>query len=177
MKKLLRNIIIAILIFLGSTLIILSNQIGGFRLFIVSSASMEPALPTGALILTKYINPNALQVGDVITFLPPQQNSEFVTHRITKADHKTNPLTFRTKGDSNNNEDPWILAGGAVVGEVIYTFPYLGYIFSFIQSPTGIIFFILLPAVYIIIDELLTIKQTITEYRKKKTVVKETTNH
>lgn len=138
---------------------------------------MEPTIPTGALILTKYINPNDLQPGEIITFLPPQQNSEFVTHRITKADHKTDPSMFRTKGDNNSNEDLWILAAGAVVGKVIYTLAYLGFILSFIQSPIGIIFFILLPAVYIIIDELMTIKQTITEYRKKKTVVKETTNH
>ena len=144
----------------------LSNQIHGFRSFVVTSASMEPTIPTGALLITQYTQPNTLQKDDIITFLPPIHSPEFVTHRITKAAHEKNLSTFKTKGDNNPNEDTWNLAGGAIVGKVIVTIPLLGYIFSFTQSPLGIIFFVLLPAVYIIIDELITIFELIKNKAK-----------
>lgn len=142
-------------------LFFLSNQFGGFRLFIVSSASMEPAIPTGSLLLTRYINPKELQIGDIITFIPPINNTEFVTHRITTTTHQENLSTFITKGDNNPNEDLWILAGGGIVGKVIFAIPLLGYFFSFTQSKIGIIFLILLPAVYIIVDEITKITKLI----------------
>lgn len=137
---------------------------------------MEPTVKTGSLILTKYTNPKELQKGDIITFLPPEQNAEFITHRITKADHQKNLSTFRTKGDNNANEDLWRLAGGAVIGKVIYTIPYLGFPLSFVKSQVGIILFILFPAVYIIITEVMTIGQTIRKH-KKKTEPQETASH
>ena len=168
MKRKLKHTIIGILLIMGGVFFILSYQIGGFRAFIVSSSSMEPAIPTGSLLITQYASPHTLQRGDTITFLPPTKEKEFVTHRIIKAYHQKDLSTFVTKGDNNNNEDPWKLAGGAIVGKVMVTIPYLGYLFSFTQSKLGIFFFILLPAVYIIIDELYSVMKTVREHRATK---------
>ena len=154
MKKIIKGSLVVVILFFGCILLILSNQIGGFRAFIVSSASMEPSIPTGSLVLTRYTHPSQLQKSDVITFIPPIQNRSFVTHRITHLTNQQDVVTLKTKGDNNKAEDAWILAGGAVVGKVITILPIMGYFFSFTQSKLGILFFILLPAVFIILGEL-----------------------
>jgi signal peptidase I len=169
MKIILRNILIAFLLIAGGTFFILENQIGGLRAFIVSSSSMEPRIGTGSLIVTHYIHPTQLQKEDTITFIAPTKDREFVTHRITSASHKQNLSIFKTKGDNNTSEDTWTLAGGAVVGKVIVTIPYVGFIVSFIKSKIGILLLILLPALYIIVDELFTIANIIKHHKSKRT--------
>ena len=170
MKKIIRNSLIGLLLIFGGFFLILESQIGGFRLFIITSASMEPAIDTGSLILTHYTHPTKLQRGDTITFTAPTKEREFVTHRITSVSHQQNLSIFKTKGDNNKNEDSWTLAGGAIVGKVITDIPYLGFLFSFMQSKIAILLFILLPAVYIIIDEISIIIATIKAHKKKKSV-------
>jgi hypothetical protein len=64
---------------------------------------------------------------------------------------------LKTKGDNNKNVDTWNLAGGGVVGKMFYSIPYLGYLLSFSQTKIGILLFILLPATYIILDEILKV--------------------
>jgi hypothetical protein len=49
------------------------------------------------------------------------------------------------------------LAGGGVVGKVMLTIPYLGYFLSFTQTKLGIVFFILIPALWILYDEIQSI--------------------
>lgn len=167
MKNILKGLAIFFVLFVGFIFFALNNQIGGWRAFIVSSASMQPAIQTGALVITHYVHPTHLQINDVVTFIPPIKNREFVTHRITKVIKTKNLTTFKTKGDNNNYEDSWIIAGGGVVGKVIYTIPYLGYLFSFSQTKLGILFFILLPASYIILGEITTIISLIKKKRPK----------
>lgn len=167
MKIIIKNCLIVFLVLAGSILLILENQIGGFRAFVVTSGSMEPAIATGSLVITQYTYPHQLRPQDIITFIPPTKERAFVTHRIVKATPQETLATFITKGDNNKNEDPWVLAGGAVVGKVLYIVPYVGYGISFIQSKLGLILFILLPAVYIIINEIGKIISTIKSHKEK----------
>lgn len=171
MKTIIRNCLVCFLLLIGMIFLALENQIGGFRTFIVSSSSMEPTIDTGSLIITRYVHPHTLQRGDTITFIPPTRDREFVTHRIIGKYDEKNLFTFKTKGDNNKNEDPWILAEGGIVGKVFYSMPHLGFLLSFIKSKIGIIFLVLLPAVYIIIDELLTIMRTIKTHKKNTTSI------
>jgi signal peptidase I len=168
MKIILRNILIGFLLIAGTSFFILGNQFGGFRAFIVSSSSMEPTIATGSLIVTQYIHPTQLQKEDMITFIAPTKDREFVTHRITSVSHQQNLSIFKTKGDNNKSEDAWMLAGGAVVGKVFVTIPYLGFFVAFIKSKIGILLFILLPALYIVVDEIFTLANTIKHHKSKK---------
>lgn len=156
-KNIIKSILIVLVVICGLFFFSLSNQLGGWRGFVVSSASMDPTLTTGSLVLTKAIQPMQLKSGDIITFISPTKDRQFITHRISKLVQKEKPISFKTKGDNNNNEDNWILAGGGVVGKVMVTVPYLGYLLSFSQTKLGIILFILLPALWILYDELLVI--------------------
>lgn len=161
MKIIVKLIVIIFVITVGLILFILENKIAGWRAFIVSSGSMEPNIKTGSLLITNYLKPNNLVKGDIITFIPPIKQREFVTHRISEISQKESVVIIKTKGDNNKTLDPWILAGGGVVGKVFLTIPSLGYLFSFAQTKIGILLLVLLPAMYIIVGEIYNIIYTL----------------
>lgn len=165
MKNFIKSFLVVLVIFLGLFFHLLSNQVGGWRGFVVQSASMEPTIMTGSLVLTQTTHPSQLQEGDIITFIKPDKGREFITHRISESTHEETLSTFKTKGDNNSNEDNWVLAGGGVVGKVAYTIPYMGYALSFSQSKIGIVLLILIPALWIIYDE---IGNMLAALRRKK---------
>ena len=167
MKSLIKFFAIFFIIAIGIIFFALSNQIGGWKMLIVSSGSMEPTIHTGSLIVSQYKHPSTLQKNDIITFIPPTKQREFVTHRITQITKTNNLTTIKTKGDKNHQDDNWVLAGGSVVGKVIFTIPYAGYIFSFTQTKIGIALFILLPTIYLIINEITYSIELIKQHRKK----------
>ncbi len=165
MKKTLKNLAIIFVIFVGFIIFALSNKVGGFRGFIVSSGSMEPAIGVGSLIITESIRPNTLRKNDVITFTAPIREHEIVTHRIQNIIQKENLTVIKTKGDHNNNVDNWVLAGGGVIGKVLYTIPFLGFLFAFFQTKAGLILFVILPSIYILYSELSLIYKLIKNRR------------
>ena len=52
----------------------------------IVSGSMEPAIPTGSVVYDEVVPVEDLEVGDVITFVPPPEYgiAEPVTHRIVE---------------------------------------------------------------------------------------------
>lgn len=174
MKNIAKSLTIIFVLLLGGLLFLLSNHIGGFRGFTVMSASMEPAIPTGALVITQQILPKQLQSGDIITFLRPDNTKEFITHRISKTQQHEQITTIKTKGDNNKTQDKWTVAGGSVIGRVIVTIPYAGYILSFSQTKIGIALFILIPAFFILLDELNNIINLFTRKDKSGSIAAET---
>ena len=110
----------------------------GLRPFAVLSGSMEPQYHVGSLVYVKETDAAALAVGDVITFM--MDESTVVTHRITEiVTDETDPetLRFRTKGDGNDTEDGSLVHYKNVLGRVVFTLPYMGYVSNFIQNPPG----------------------------------------
>lgn len=90
-----------------------------FCAYVVLSGSMEPAIPTGSVVVVdgrkKERNP-----GDVITY---RRGSMVVTHRIAEKKKEG----YCTKGDSNEEEDAGIVPEGQVIGNVVAVLPWIGY--------------------------------------------------
>lgn len=107
----------------------------------VLTGSMSPAIEPGDLIIAKTADTDSLREGDIITFRA--SGSTLVTHRIIG----TNPDgSFITKGDANNVEDLDLYANSQnIIGKYVLRIPKGGYIAKFIQSPIGMILFILIP--------------------------------
>ena len=88
------------------------------------------------MIFVHITEPEAINVGDVITFNPSQDSDAYLTHRVTEKLENfegTGVTCFRTQGDANNAEDSFLIDGGRVVGVVQFGIPALGYIVRFIQ--------------------------------------------
>ncbi len=167
MRRIVKTLAIIFIVIFGISLFVLSNHIAGWRAFVVLSSSMEPTFNTGSLVVTQKIHPTNLKKGDIITFINPTNIKEFVTHRIVNVKNNGSVVAIKTKGDNNNSEDPWVLAGGGVVGKVVYTIPYLGYVMSFARTKIAIALFILIPAIYIIFDEINNIIKLFKNRKKK----------
>jgi signal peptidase len=92
----------------------------------VLTGSMSPAIPAGSLIVIRSVDPRRIAVGDAVTF-HPRSNDALVTHRVV--DSVSGPdrtLSFRTRGDANSGDDPYLVPAAAIVGKVMYQVPYLG---------------------------------------------------
>ena len=88
---------------------------------------MEPTISTGSLILVDTDVSLQLHMEDIVTFT--KQNS-IITHRIVR---RINDQKYITKGDANNSDDPTPLYKSQIIGKVILTIPYIGYIVLFIR--------------------------------------------
>lgn len=137
----------------------------GVTSMIVLSGSMSGDAPdhieVGDLIITKSVDPEALKVGDVITYM--EQGTTAVTHRIIGINDDG---SFKTKGDANNAEDREPVLPERIVGKYIFRIPKLGDIAMFAQTPFGMMVFIGIPLLaYILLDMAVRLKQN---KRKKK---------
>lgn len=109
----------------------------GYKPFIVMSGSMEPVVMTGDLIITRQVQPNTLDAGDVIAYRYGQ--SSVVTHRIEQVTEVDGQRAFMTKGDANNVEDNVMPTEDLVEGQLQWVIPGMGHAAMFLQTPMGLL--------------------------------------
>ena len=129
----LSGIILLVLAVLAGLLII--PKLMGYEEMAVLTGSMEPNYPVGSLIFVKEIDPDQLEVGDVITYR--LDSDTVVTHRIVEIDKEAQVIT--TKGDANSSNDGSPVPYSEIVGKAHFKIPYLGYVSMNIKTPKGII--------------------------------------
>lgn len=91
-----------------------------------------------------------------------------VTHRITKKNIDNNITTFVTKGDANDDDDMEDVAKSFIIGKTFVHIPYLGYAVNFAKTKQGLILIIIIPAVIIVYEEILKIKDEINRILREK---------
>lgn len=138
-----------------------------FKPFVVISGSMRPTIPEGSVAFVNRQSDEA-KVGDIITFMRPDNTQENVTHRVEGVEEKEGKIFYKTKGDANNASDAWRVKREAVWGTVMFHVPWLGYLISFTRTKPGVLLIVVLPLIVIAIDELRVIFQEINKIRKKK---------
>lgn len=105
---------------------------GGFRLYIVHTGSMTPALNPGDVVVDRPAS--TLRRGEIVTFQHSFATTDVVTHRITRVEHGL----IHTKGDANRTADVWEIRPSQVRGSVVHRIPYLGYVLVFLKQPAGV---------------------------------------
>jgi signal peptidase len=136
---------------------------GNYKIFVVQSGSMAPAIKMGSLVIVKPAND--YKIGDVITFGPYSKTKAPTTHRIYDIKVVNGQPVYITKGDANNAPDTREVTKRDILGKVLFSIPYLGYAVAFAKKPLGFALIVIVPAVIIIIDE---IKNIYNEIKKKK---------
>lgn len=139
---------------------------GNIEVKIVQSGSMEPAISTGALTIIRPIANYA--VGDVITFGPDTKTRVPTTHRIVASEVLNGTTYYTTKGDANEDPDPRQVAQSAVIGKVLFSIPYLGFLLDFAKKPIGFALLIGVPAAIIIFDEVGKIWNEVRATKRKE---------
>ena len=135
-------------------LVLLMPTVFSGHLAIVRSSSMEPAIPAGALALMLPVDPEKVEVGDVIVFTPWNDPDVTVSHRVINKFYDDGELYFATKGDATEEADPDAVSAQNVQGKVVFDIPYLGfaanYMYDYVQSWWGLIVFVALPAMLLV---------------------------
>jgi len=89
---------------------------------------MNPTINRGDLVFID-INNHEITKGDIIAFT---YGDKIIVHRVYRIDEHT--FTILTKGDANQNIDPWIVTDENYVGKYVFSIPLLGYPSIFLSS-------------------------------------------
>jgi signal peptidase len=163
--SLLVNVAVALAL-VGVILFFILPRVLHWDMQVVLSGSMEPAMPVGSVVLVRPVDPEAVAVGDIITFRQ-QGSPDFVTHRVVEVLDEES-LSFRTKGDANEEPDTSLVPADALRGRVWATIPYLGYVAQHARQPWGFLLFVGVPGSLIIAGELFHIFTTLRRGRQAK---------
>ena len=126
-------------------------SIGGHFPMIVLTDSMLPLISSGDLIFCVTVEPEDVEVGDVISFFDPMgSGTAVVTHRVLEIMEKDGQLSFRTKGDNNNAEDQVAVPEKNLVGLYKSRIPGAGNIAMFMQTTAGLIVCVVLPIILLV---------------------------
>ncbi len=127
----------------------------GYKLYIIRTDSMSATdFNAGDLILVREVDPQTLQVGDIISFssVDPDSFGETITHKIRKltADAQGNP-GFVTYGTTTDTDDTSVVTYPYVLGKYAGRIPGAGKFFVFLKTTPGYICCILLPFLLLIL--------------------------
>ena len=123
----------------------------GFTAQTVLTSSMESVYPKGALVVSHRTDPNALEIGDDITFMASETTT--ITHRIigiveNYAD--TGQRAFQTQGVMNQAPDSQLVPAVNVVGKVVFHSHAAGKAVDFLKGTWPLLlFFLVLLAVLV----------------------------
>ena len=162
-KKILKVILIltGIIIIVFNVILIYKAQINkeempdflGYTPYMIISGSMEPKIPVNSIIVTKKVDKDKIEVGDIVSYIPKNSNI-IVTHRVVKMTYlptENTEILYEMKGDNNKYSDEFLISFSQIKGKYIFTIPILGNIVSLAKTPQGIvILFACMIAAYVV---------------------------
>jgi signal peptidase len=98
----------------------------------VLTKSMEPVLSPGDVVVMEPPDPDGLNVGDIVSYMPdPSLDFGYrgvtTTHRIISLVRQDGRVTkIGIKGDANPLPDPFMASPDQIRGRLLYTVPYVG---------------------------------------------------
>lgn len=132
-----------------------------FSVYTIVSQSMEPTISVYDVIInTKIDDIEDVKINDVITFISTSNITYgmTITHRVVGTKKMDNGETcLITRGDNNTQEDIACVAKSNIIGVTKAVIPGLGKVQFFLSSSLGWVLLIILPALYIIIKDVIKI--------------------
>jgi signal peptidase len=122
----------------------------GLTFHAIVGSSMEPTIKLGSVVGLVRIQPQNIQVDDVIAFRVDESDIP-VTHRVIERLEQDGRIYFRTKGDNNEDPDSWLVKPDNVLGEVVLAIPYIGRTTEAIREPLGFLLLIGFPATMVVV--------------------------
>ncbi|MDF2865386.1 MAG: signal peptidase [Clostridia bacterium] len=118
----------------------------GLKVFSVSTASMDPKLKVGDVIIVKKTDYNKIKVGDVISYLGMTRDfkDKIITHQVEQIITENDRYIYYTKGIANSVIDP-IVYQEQVYGVVVYKIFTISIISRLMKNIFGFIFIIIVP--------------------------------
>lgn len=137
------------------------NYTAPFGLYTIISGSMEPNIHVyDVIVATEVKDLSQIKVGDIITFISTWDLNygATVTHRVVSVSKTENgEFQFTTQGDANKSADGAFVTGANLVGKVMFRIPQLGRVQFFLATKMGWFIVVFIPALGIIIHDLIKI--------------------
>lgn len=137
--------------------------------YVVTSGSMAPTVPAGAIVFVRPINPFDVKKNDIITFTSPNDATLTILHRVVDVSRERGQVIFETKGDNNDSKDSWLVPSFLVLGRAFFSVPFAGFAASFMKTPLGFAVLIGIPALALIISQVKMILAGFNEEINKRT--------
>lgn len=146
-----------------------------FSMYTIISPSMTPNINVYDVVFDKKVKADEVKEGDVITFISTSSLSEgtTITHRVVGVVETEGGRKFRTKGDYNLVADSSLVDEQHLIGKVLFKIPQLGRVQFMLQSKGGWLFALLIPALIVVIFDIIkvlrlsTVKEAIDESLKE----------
>lgn len=141
-----------------------------YNAYVVLTGSMLPTIQVKDIVVTKKVEEDKLKVGDIVTFLTPDQrfNGISITHRIIERyyNETDNKYYYKTQGDNNNIADDVLISNDNIYGKVILKIPKLGYIQDLLASKSGLIIVIIIPCLAILSYDIVKVLKNVGKKSK-----------
>lgn len=132
-----------------------------YSIYTIISGSMYPEIKVYDTIINEKVSkPEDIKKGDIITFISSAllTPGTTITHRVVDiTQDEAGNICYKTKGDFNPVEDQSCAKFSNVIGRVVLKIPQLGRLQFFLASKMGWMLCILIPALVIIIRDILRI--------------------
>lgn len=151
----------------------------GMSALTVQSNSMSPTFSEGDLIFIRDVEPEDIEVGDVITYIMTYTSDDEIytfynSHRVIQVvENPDGTLKFYTQGDNNPGPDSGSVFQTMVVG--VWTGGHIGGfgsvldgIIEFLKSPVGFFLFIVFPCFAFLVYEVFRFIKVMSEYNLQK---------
>ena len=169
MKKVFKgiNIILSVvLVFIAVGVAYVAFPQFGNKALIVRSGSMQPTIDVGSIVVARPLDNAVYKKGDIIAFRSEKNSKTIITHRVTDVEMGPSGISYKTKGDANEETDGWSVSEKNVLGKVGLTIPYAGRVLTFAKSDIGFPMLIIFPAIIVILVESLSIFREIKKRKK-----------
>lgn len=162
-KGVIKDIVIVVVgvlvIWLGLTLVFGTQN----PFYVVASGSMTPELQVYDVLIVQGHEPfEDIEKGDIIVFNRPSDHNRVIVHRVVSI-IDDDPITLRTKGDSNPSSIPgtdFPITEEEYIGKVVYTLPQVGYVTQLLKPPINYV-------IIVVVIGIMIVKQ-LTKKKKEK---------
>lgn len=127
-------------------LVALCAGVTPYRVLAVRSGSMEPAIATGDLVLTRSVPATELAPGRIVTFADSSRGGMLVTHRVVSVEDRGSRRHVVTRGDANTGVEEWDVAARGSVQLLTAHVPRVGYLTGTLSDPRARIALVVLAA-------------------------------
>lgn len=140
-----------------------------FAMYTIISPSMVPNINVYDVIVSKKVaDISSIRIGDIITFTSTSSLSSgmIITHRVIDI-IENDEIKLKTQGDNNLSPDSSFVNKENLIGKVIIRIPKIGKLQKLLLSSGGWLLFIILPGLFLIINDIKKLSESKNSKNKK----------